>query len=405
MLSPVPITKKIESMIPEASTNLIISEAIEDLIPSEAQSIEDYAEGLIDDLFTDIDNILDTDSKHPAKSLRAEYASMQAVALKMHKVVLPQTTVNQSVSSIPSVPYQPSSSLVFNPPTVTSIRKRNKRDTKGLSNLLILGTTVSMAVLGTMYFLESGLISGFQSNAHTNQLQSSVVVQTDPNLDLVKYMLSAIEVIDQTEPNRQLKNTLSTSNTVNTANAVSLPINSLNSNLAPPLPTYNFPSNSNRVTNVIERIYVPYSQSPPSVRSLSEATSMTNQDNSPNPAQTNSNNVQTANTPTPEKLTNTQLPNIAPPQLPTTATATPPTTSVPTTTQDIYLPAYSAELEGLMELGEKSAALFKMDGVTRRIKLGENIGSTGWTLVEVSNGEAIIRRNGEVRSIYTGQKL
>jgi hypothetical protein len=71
----------------------------------------------------------------------------------------------------------------------------------------------------------------------------------------------------------------------------------------------------------------------------------------------------------------------------------------------VYLPAYSAELEGLLELGSKSAALFKIDGVTRRINLGENIGATGWTLVDVSNGEAIIRRNGEVRSIYTGQKL
>ena len=50
-------------------------------------------------------------------------------------------------------------------------------------------------------------------------------------------------------------------------------------------------------------------------------------------------------------------------------------------------------------------ALFKVDGISRRISLGENIGYTGWVLVEVSNGEARIRRNGEVRSIYTGQKL
>jgi hypothetical protein len=62
-------------------------------------------------------------------------------------------------------------------------------------------------------------------------------------------------------------------------------------------------------------------------------------------------------------------------------------------------------LEGLLELGDKSAALFKIEGVTRRVDMGETIGSSGWTLVDVANGEAIIRRNGEVRSIYTGQKF
>ena len=58
-----------------------------------------------------------------------------------------------------------------------------------------------------------------------------------------------------------------------------------------------------------------------------------------------------------------------------------------------------------MDLGEKSAALFKIDGVTRRIHKGENIGSSGWTLVDISNNEIVVRRNGEVRSIQTGQKI
>jgi hypothetical protein len=68
-------------------------------------------------------------------------------------------------------------------------------------------------------------------------------------------------------------------------------------------------------------------------------------------------------------------------------------------------PISSHILEGLLELGEQSAALFKVNGVTRRIQIGENIGASGWTLVDVANGEAIIRRNGEVRSIFAGQKF
>ena len=62
-------------------------------------------------------------------------------------------------------------------------------------------------------------------------------------------------------------------------------------------------------------------------------------------------------------------------------------------------------LVGILELGDQSAALFQVNGVTRRVHLGEAIGSAGWMLVEVGNQEAIIRRNGEVRSIYIGQNF
>ncbi len=60
-------------------------------------------------------------------------------------------------------------------------------------------------------------------------------------------------------------------------------------------------------------------------------------------------------------------------------------------------------LVGLLELGDSSAALFEVSGVTRRFSLGERIGSSGWTLVEVQNSEAIVRRNGEIRSVFVGQ--
>ena len=62
-------------------------------------------------------------------------------------------------------------------------------------------------------------------------------------------------------------------------------------------------------------------------------------------------------------------------------------------------------LIGVLELGERSAALFDVNGTPKRIEVGDQIGSSGWTLVSISNQEAIVRRNGEVRSIYVGQKF
>lgn len=62
-------------------------------------------------------------------------------------------------------------------------------------------------------------------------------------------------------------------------------------------------------------------------------------------------------------------------------------------------------LVGVLELGDRSAALFEISGVPQRVYIGERIGSSGWSLVSVSDGEAVIRRNGEVRSIYIGQRF
>lgn len=62
-------------------------------------------------------------------------------------------------------------------------------------------------------------------------------------------------------------------------------------------------------------------------------------------------------------------------------------------------------LIGVLELGDRSAALFEVNGTPQRVEIGEQIGTSGWSLVSISNQEAIVRRNGEVRSIYVGQKF
>lgn len=53
----------------------------------------------------------------------------------------------------------------------------------------------------------------------------------------------------------------------------------------------------------------------------------------------------------------------------------------------------------------QSAILFEMNGVTQRYYTGESIGSSGWSVVDISNNYVTVRRNGEVRSISIGQKL
>jgi hypothetical protein len=62
-------------------------------------------------------------------------------------------------------------------------------------------------------------------------------------------------------------------------------------------------------------------------------------------------------------------------------------------------------LIGLLELGDRSAALLEVNGVPQRIQVGEKIGGSGWQVMSISNQAAIIQRNGEVRSIYVGQQF
>ena len=62
-------------------------------------------------------------------------------------------------------------------------------------------------------------------------------------------------------------------------------------------------------------------------------------------------------------------------------------------------------LSGVLGNGDKSAAMFKINGVGRNYDKGEKIGNSGWFFIRVDNGNAVVRRNGEVRTLSAGQRL
>jgi hypothetical protein len=62
-------------------------------------------------------------------------------------------------------------------------------------------------------------------------------------------------------------------------------------------------------------------------------------------------------------------------------------------------------INGIVEWGDKSVVTFSFNGVTQRVSLGENVGSSGWTLVEVKDGRATFRKNGEFRTLADGEFL
>lgn len=62
-------------------------------------------------------------------------------------------------------------------------------------------------------------------------------------------------------------------------------------------------------------------------------------------------------------------------------------------------------LVGILNLGSRSAALIDIDGSSQRAYVGDRIGVSGWTLVSVNGQDVVVRRNGEVRAIYIGQRF
>ena len=72
--------------------------------------------------------------------------------------------------------------------------------------------------------------------------------------------------------------------------------------------------------------------------------------------------------------------------------------------EKVAVPVIKSTLIGILELGaNKSAALIKVQGQTRRVWLGEKINRDGWILESVGNQTANITYQGQVRSISVGE--
>jgi hypothetical protein len=408
-------------MLPKSSTDLLVSEAsdstsmIVDFVTNEPWSIESYAEGLMDELFTDIDNILDGRNQRNYSRDRKESVPVQTMTFKIPDVVL-SSTVNIPLQSALPIKNIQAGTLVVNPSSMRAINTDSQSQPNILGKLIFMGLGLTTATLGMVYLTDSGLlttiISQLTSQSLSNpQIPSSVAVKADSQLDLVNYMLGALNVIEQRETTND-KITIKPgfpNGDFNQITTATLPV---------PVAANNVPVATNRLIppNIVERIYIPVYQSPTPKYQLPTVPAVPIPKTLPSPSSLAVNNplinvkkpaIKSIQKPSQVKpssvAVNTQPLKVAPSNLPTIAPvpAKEPTNMV----QQDSVPIYSAQLDGLLELGNKSVALFKVDGISRRISLGENIGYTGWVLVEVSNGEARIRRNGEVRSIYTGQKL
>ena len=433
-------------MLLTSSTDLPNSEAAENFGTKELCAIETYAEGLMNEIFADIDTILNDHNEQNFHSGSSEYIYNRNTALTRTDGSL-SPKVKHSLTSASLVKSSLKTDLVVNSSFRGAITTTERSQTSGLDKLIYMGFGWSVATLCTLCLTNFALLNTantqLNSSSQNNQTLGSVDVKSDPQLDLVNYMLSAFSLIEQQEKSNYTTTVKPRLTNVNFKPNNGVPLPSTQQQITQPqIKASPLPIAANNLppvpqvaisTNATNKKNIPVNQSPvlrnqpqikasplpitsnnlPPVPQVAIATNATNRKNIPVDQFPDSvyqqPTVSLVRIPQPSSsvVNNPPIKNVQPatkPKTKKTEVNSQPLKDAPPKLATIT-PTVSVQLEGILESGDQSVALFNIDGSTRGVNLGENIGGTGWILIEISNGEAIIRRHGEKRSIYAGQRL
>jgi hypothetical protein len=359
--------------------------------------VEAYADRLMDDVFADVERVASGGNRLPSET--AQPSSMQLKSVQVPSIVLsPKWEAPQPAQ-----------------PEVTETTRRDRS-----SNAWQIFDRILLASAGTALVLMLGLWLGARQqvrqfigvapkpspeNTQDNATSPApgVPESATSKEEFQEYLRRSLAAIEQNQEQQQQRQASQRP----AIDPQTMSQVTQNPELADAL---------NRLANAIERSNLqasmppgglyPMPQSPPPVAQqpatpLSPPPAPTPAA-SPSPKPVASQPSQQTTSPSPAPATPQSTPQSTPQPPAPTPSPTPTTAASPT-------PANRSDgnhiLVGIMELGDRSAGLFEINGVARRIRVGQTIGSSGWTLEEVKDGEAVIRRNGEVRSIYVGEQF
>ena len=314
---------------------------------SEADNMVDaYAEDLMDEVFEDVDRILAGEDSaiyaDPEVTSKESYASLSSAAVTVPAMIVPVTATRQAVEASPQSPItERAADSKDNEPQDLTNKRPNR---KRLRNWLLGAVCLSALAGAGVWFMRQQ--SAVQPAPTTVAPTPAPVSEDAAFRDYLTRSLRVISGERTAQTETQNSNT-----TVATS---------------PNQATDSQAATGRTSTNVIERVFVPLLQPGSSVNQ-----------------RTPSGVVTSPTLPTPNGTGQTEsaapVPNIS--------------------------AANTYELVGVLELGDRSAALFEINGSSQRVYIGETIGGSGWSIVSINNEEVVVRRNGEVRSIYIGQQF
>ncbi|PSB18667.1 hypothetical protein C7B65_14160 [Phormidesmis priestleyi ULC007] len=327
--------------------------------------VESYADRLMDDLFGDVDRLLDG-AVPPSEPVRVEAPAPKP------KLNLAPPPLSSGLLAHPQWQSHPESAHHSLPDLgeLANTQPPAPRSSGFTRFLMITGCTSAVAALA-VWLVTSGMASRFVTalTQPPETVAPTTIAQTPPidtNAQFSDYVQRSLEAIDRR---------------ATTGKSEGLPTAPYNSGL----PTVPVPANQPPL-----RSSVTLPKASPLVITVPQAPTPID------PSRRELNQILVRLASVLERLS---------PTANRPAALQPPATSIPQVSPAPIGPQRT--LVGVLESSDpsRSAALFEINGITQRYYVGESIGSSGWSLVEVSKQYVTVRRNGEVRTISAGQKL
>lgn len=391
-------------------TKQLALEPAEEAIANQTGLVDSYAERLMDELFEDVDRALDSSAGLPTEPVQSEFVSLKPIAVP--QIILPTPSMPSQEDSIDTEAIARHAILVA-----------KKQQAKQSFDRILLGAAFAslLLTLGLWLASRSGMRRFVVSTPTVSASQAATDAKAEADAQFGVYMQQALDAFDQkkaTQPKLQNPN---------------LPGAPVTTNLPPipvpgsPPPTAGLAQAINRVADAIQQVSAQPGTPPTQVVIVPPAAAPKTASSSTSPTTTSRVLPTTPAIPrtsvapvtpsapaaSPEAAPSSgrilaREPERQPEATPEASTAPQPAESTPaepSPASEAQTPTTIHTLVGILELGDRSAALFEIEGVARRIYVGESIGASGWTLAEVKNQEAVIRKGGEVRSIFVGQKF
>lgn len=370
--------------------------------PTETVAVESYADRLMDELFEGVDRAFDGNEVPSEPVQPAEFVALKSISV-------PQIVLSQSLSPQPQRGEKDVEAIARK----VALETTKKQQSKQSFDRILLGAACGslLLVMGLWLASRSGLVRLPVASAPAGETATGTA-KIVPDTQFVEYVQRSIVAIEQKKAppaNSQLA-TVPGAATPGTLPSISI-------SGAPP-PTAGLSTAVNRIANALEQAAAqpgapalpaqvvvipppapvapvtvagsPSPTAPVSGRAIASAGARNPLAASPSPSDSSQ----------PKILARETEPAPAAQQA---ATAPASQQSAPAASSSAPTAAHT--LVGILELGNRSAALFEVDGVARRIYVGESIGASGWTLAEIKNQEAVIRKGGDVRSVFVGQKF
>ena len=396
----------------ESASDPIAVKATVETVPAEAVAVESYADRLMDELFEGVDRAFDGSGGQPAEPMAPEFVALKSISVPQIVLSPLAPEPQRGEKDVEAIARQ------------VALETTKKQQSKQSFDRILLGAACGslLLVMGLWLASRSGLVRLRAAPAPETPAASA---PTAPDTQFVEYVQRSLEAIEQKkppQPNPQL------AGVPGVAPPGTLPSISISG--APPA-TAGLSTAVNRIADALEQagaqpgapapqiVVIP----PPAQVTVAPAAQVAGVPAAPAAPQTaavspsptapaSGRAIAAAGTRTPlaasPSASESPQPKIsareteAAPAPSAQQSAPAPEQSAPAVST---APTSAHTLVGILELGDRSAALFEVDGVARRIYVGESIGASGWTLAEIKNQEAVIRKGGDVRSVFVGQKF